>query len=178
MGEIPAPSGAAMTTPCQCVCSRLIVAGVQSGPSLIVRCREVLVVAPASGPERTNASWRRLRSVPVARPFTTPAGNAWQNLLPPLPQTLGVLVSLSRLRLSMVARGVWARGKLHIPQSPFAVKLPSMALLYLSYFPSYFLLFVFINARCSSRLLHQQSLLRPFPATTGTIRAPRSRYLT
>ena len=40
---------------------------------------------------------------PVTRPFTTPAGNAWQNLLPLLPRTLGVLVSLLRARLPMVA---------------------------------------------------------------------------
>ena len=114
-GEIPAPSGAAATTTCQRACSRLVVAGVRSGPSPIVRCRGVLVAAPASGPERTNALWRRLRSVPVARPFATRAGNAWQSLLPPLPRTLGVLVWLLRAWLPMVARGVWARGKLQNP---------------------------------------------------------------
>ena len=173
-GIIPAPSGAAATTTCQRACSRLVVAGVRSGPSPIVRCRGVLVAAPALGPEWTNALWRRLRSVPVARPFTTPAGNAWQNLLPPLPRTLGVLVLLSRLRLPMVAQGVWAHGKWYIPQSTFAVKSPSTALSYLSYFPSYFLSFVFANARCSSRPSHQQSPPRPFPATTGTVRVPRS----
>ena len=113
--ETPAPSGAAATTTCQRACSRLVVAGVRSGPSPIVRCRGVLVAAPASGPERTNASWRRLRSVPVAHPFATRAGNAWQSLLPPLPRTLGVLVWLPRRRLPIVARGVWARGELHIP---------------------------------------------------------------
>ena len=76
-------------------------------------------MAPASGPEQTNALWHKLWSVAIARSFATPAGNAWQNLLPPLPQTLGVLVLLLRLRLPMVARGLLAHGKLHIPQSPF-----------------------------------------------------------
>ena len=143
-GIIPAPSGAAATTTCQRACSRLVVAGVRSGPSPIVRCRGVLVAAPASGPERTNASWRRLRSVPVARPFATRTGNAWQSLLPPLPRTLGVLVWLLRARLPMVARGVWARGKLHLPQSPFAVQSASTTLSYLSYLLSYFFVSYFL----------------------------------
>ena len=143
-GIIPAPSGAAATTTCQRACSRLVVVGVQSGPSPIVCCRGVLVAAPASGPEQTNASWRRLRSVPVAHPFATCAGNAWQSLLPPLPWTLGVLVWLLRRQLPMVARGVWARGELHIPQSPFAVQLASTTLLYLSYLSSYFSVLYFL----------------------------------
>ena len=145
-GEIPALSGAAATTTCQRTCGRLVVAGVQAGPSPIVRCWEVLVVAPASGPERTNALWRRLQSVPVACPFATPVGNAWQSLLPPLPQTLGVLVWLLCTRLPMVAQGVWARRKLHIPQSPFAVKSASTTLLYLSYLSLYFFVILFANA--------------------------------
>ena len=138
MGEIPAPSGAAATTPCQRAYGRLVVVAVQSGPSLIVRCRDVLVAAPASGPKRTNALWRRLQSVPVAHLFVTRAGNAWQSLLPPLPRTLGVLVWLLCAWLPMVARGVWASGKLHLPQSPFAVQSASTTKSYLSYLSSYF----------------------------------------
>ena len=122
-GEIPALNGAAVTTPCQHACGRLVVVGVRSGPSPIVRCREVLVAAPASGPERTNALRRRLRSVPIACPFATGAGNAWQSLLPLLPRTLGVLVWLLRARLPMVAQGVWARGKLHLPPIPFCCQV-------------------------------------------------------
>ena len=138
-GEIPAPSGAAATTPCQRVCSRLVIAGVRSGPSPIVHCWEVLITAPASGPEWTNTLWRRLRSVSIARPFVTPAGNAWQNLLPPLPRTLGVLVLLSRLQLSMVAQGVVARCKSACSPIPFSfcrhciVRLTSYCVVLLSY---------------------------------------------
>ena len=138
-GEIPAPRGAAAMTPCQCACSRLVVAGVRSGPSPIVRCREVLVMAPESGPEWTNALWHRLQSVPVACPFATPTGNAWQNLLPPLPRTLGVLVSLSRLRLPMVAQGMVARCKSACSPIPFSfchrhiVQLTSYCVVLLSY---------------------------------------------
>ena len=145
-GETPALSGATATTPCQRVCSRLIIAGMQSGPSPIIRYWEVLVAAPASGPERTNALWYRLQSVPVAHPSATPVGNAWQNLLQLLPWTLGVLVLLSYAWLPMVAQGVWAGGKLHIPQSPFAVKSPSTTLSYLWYFLLYFLSFRLANA--------------------------------
>ena len=160
-GEIPAPSGAAVTITCQRACSRLVVTGVRSGPSPIVRCREVLVAAPVSGPERTNASWRRLWSVPIARPFATRVGNAWQSLLPPLPQTLGVLVWLPRRRLPMVARGVWARGKSHIPQSPFAAKSPSTTSSYLLYLSSYFFVVLFANASVVPDL--QLGRLRPAP---------------
>ena len=43
----PAPSGVVMTGRCWRACSRLVIARVRSGPSLIVRCWGVPAVAPA-----------------------------------------------------------------------------------------------------------------------------------
>ena len=180
MGEIPAPSSATATTTCQRACSRLVVTGVRSEPSPIVRCWEVLVAAPASGPERMNALWCRLRSLPVARPFATRAGNAWQSLLPPLPRTLGVLVWLPRRRLPMVAQGVWARGELHIPQSPFALQSASTTLLYLLYFTSYFFVVLFANAFIVPNLrlgrLRPALCLPPLAPSASPAAAPQRKF--
>ena len=64
----------------------------------------------------------------------------------------------------------WHTVSLHIPQSPFAVKSPSTTCIVLVIL----LLFRFAGIWHSSQLLNWWSLPCPSPATTGTLREPRS----
>ena len=72
--------------------------------------------------------------------------------------------------------GWWHAVSLRAPQSPFLFAV--VALYDLRHTASYFCHIVFADVWCSSSLPNQQSLPRPLPATTGTLRAPCSRSST